>query len=207
MSRLLPQGLSNIDTAPGAVIGVPNKFHPHKGDTRRGGRGEPVNGIGCYKTMVLNKYHVHVYLGIVYEGTQMALPSTIGMVDPGPAVQGFTNTAKCFYRIHTHDSSGIVHFEFARNLPVGAEFVHMKDILDIWGVRRAADRFGPFAGPIHVFYGTAPLGQVTVSSYRPYTRGPLDDILLRSHEVVWIEIGKKYYSASQLPSVTFYMEY
>jgi hypothetical protein len=201
-----PAKLSSIVTYPGAVIGQPDMFDPVKGDAPKGGHGKPVNGIGCFPTMVLNKYHVHIYFGIIYNKTQMALPTTIGMKDPGQPVDGFTNTADCFYRIHTHDSSGIVHFEFDKNRPYSAVFVRLKDFLDIWGVKHSEDQFGPFHGPVHVFVGEVPkLGETVVDHYRRY-KGSLDDLLVRSHEVVWVEVGH-YYEASQLPSVTFYLEY
>jgi hypothetical protein len=202
-----PQKLNPIGTYEGAVNGEPNMFSPPRGDYPDGGHGQRVDGIGCFKTMILNEYHIHFFLGIIYHEKLIALPSAIGMLDPGNPVNGWTNSAKCFYRIHTHDSSDIVHLEFRSTLPYSAAVVPVGKVLDVWGVDRSSNQFGPFKGPIHIFYGLPPkLGEVTVDHFKA-THKSLDSILIHSHEVVWVEIGPKYYSASQLPSVTFYMEY
>lgn len=202
-----PEKLNAIGTSPGGVNGEANMFTPPRGDYPDGGHGQRIDGIGCFQTMVLNEYHIHFFLGIVYHEKLIALPSAIGMEDPGKSVNGFVNHAKCFYRIHTHDSSDIVHLEFKSNLPYGAAVVPVKKVLDIWGVDHSSNKFGPFNGPIHIFRGLpSQLGEVTVNHYKAYSKS-LDSIVIHSHEVVWVEIGPQYYQASQLPPVTFYMEY
>jgi hypothetical protein len=199
--------MSPIGTYPGAVNGEANMYNPPRGDYADGGHGQRVDGIGCFQTMVLNEYHIHFFLGIIYHKKLIALPSAIGMLDPGQPVNGFTNHAKCFYRIHTHDSSDIVHLEFKSTLPYSAAVVPVKKVLDIWGVKYSSNRFGPFRGPIHIFYGLPPqLGEVKVDRYKGFDKS-LDSIRIHSHEVVFVEIGPDYYTAKQLPSVTFYMEY
>jgi len=154
-----------------------------------------------------NDYHIHFFLGIVDRGKLIAMPHAVGMVDPGAQVNGWTDSAKCFYEIHTHDSSGIVHLEVAKVMPLNAVYYHLRDVLDVWGVPYSKDSLGPFRGPVHVFIGNRSyLGQTTISSYVPYTK-EASSIGLKSHEVIWIELGDRYFSASQLPPVTFYMEY
>jgi hypothetical protein len=130
------------------------------------------------------------------------------MVNPGPAVNGYTNTAQCFYEIHTHDASGIVHLEVAQPLPITSVVFKLRNVLDVWGVPHDENHFGPFKGKIRVFTGMPPaIGQTTVSSYAPFSGKQWTLMGLRSHQVIWIEIGKPYYNAHQLPPVTFYMEY
>ena len=199
--------MSPIHTSPGAIIGTDNMFNPHDGDTPTGGHGATIDRkVPCLPSMG-NGYHVHVFLGIVYNGTLMALPDTLGMVDPGRETNGYTNTAQCFYEIHTHDASGIVHLEMVKSLPYSTVGVFkLRNVLDVWGMPRANGQFGQFRGKMHVFVGTVALGQTVVSSYTRYN-GPIDYIPLQSHQVIWIEIGKPYYKAKQLPPVTFYMEY
>ena len=190
----------------GAINGTDNMFKPRDGDTPIGGHGKMIDRkIPCLPVMG-NGYHIHIFLGIVYNGTLMAIPDAIGMVKPGPAVNGFVNTAQCFYEVHTHDSSGIIHMEVKRTVPISATVFKLRNVLDVWGISRSATNFGNFQGPVHVFIGTVPLKQTVVSSYSAYT-GSLDDLPLYSHEVVWIEIGTQYYAPTQLPPVTFYMEY
>jgi hypothetical protein len=197
--------LGPIITSPGAVNGENYLFRPKRGNYPDGGRGQTVDGVPCLPQMS-NDFHVHAYLGIVYNGQLIAVPHAVGMVHPGLQVNGWTNSADCFYEIHTHDSSGIIHMEVAKFLPLTTAYYHLKNVFDVWGVPYGSDYFGPFHGPIHVFVGNVPLKQLTVSSYREYVRRP-ETIPLRSHEVIWLEIGQQYFTASQLPSVRFYMEY
>lgn len=198
-----------IFTSPGKINGTDNQFVPPDGDAPGGGHGATINGkVPCLPAMG-NGYHVHVFLGIVYKGQLMAMPDTVGMVHPGPEINGWTNTAKCFYEIHTHDASGIVHLEVAQPHPVSSVVFKLRDILKVWGVPHGKRNFGPFKGRIRVFTGMPPaLGQTVVNSYAMYTKSPeWQNMGLHSHQVIWIEIGKPYYNAHQLPPVTFYMEY
>lgn len=198
---------SSIVTSPGAVNGTDNEYRPVDGDTKSGGHGSTIdNKVPCLPTMS-NDYHVHVFLGVILNGTYLAVPDAIGMVKPGPAANGFINTATCFYEIHTHDSSGIVHVEAAVNEPVTAVVYRLRNVLDVWGLKYEPTQFGRWKGPIHVFVGNVPPGTLTVSNYTAFTRPTYWSIPLRSHEVIWIEIGTGYYMPAQLPPVTFYMEY
>lgn len=200
--------LPPIHTAQGGIDGLDDQFSPVDGDTPTGGQGSLVDGkVPCLPSMG-NGYHVHVFLGIVYHGQLMAVPDTIGMVNPGPESSGFTTTANCFYEIHTHDASGIVHLEVAQPHPLTSVVFKLKNVLDVWGIPHGEKSFGPFKGKIHVYVGMPPaLGQTTVSAYAPFTGKQWTSMGLHSHEVIWIEIGKPYYNAAQLPPVTFYMEY
>ncbi len=202
----VPQAkLPPVVTSPGAVIGTDNLFTPKAGDGPNGGHGEKVAGIPCRTTEYLDQYHVHFYVGIIADHRQVALPMAIGLIKPGHPVNGFITTAKCFYYIHTHDSSGVVHIEVPRNLPYSAVEYNMEQMLKIWGISQGSHHFGPFKGDVHVFIGNVPLKQVLVSKYVPYTKS-IERIRLQSHEVIWIVIGKPM-AAAALPSVTFYTEY
>jgi hypothetical protein len=199
--------LSPIATYPGAVIGTPDMFAPHEGDTALGGRGGLIDKIPCDPKEYLNDYHVHIYIGVIFNGQHLALPMAIGMKDPRKPKDGYISRTGCFYYIHTHDSSGIVHIEDPRNLAPSAVVYHLHDVLRVWGVSYSSMSFATLHGPVHAFVGQVPqLGGTVVKNYAAVTR-PLGEIPVRSHEVVWIEVGKSYFSAKQLPSVTFYMEY
>jgi hypothetical protein len=201
-----PKNLAPIVIEEGGVTGEANQFTPARGDSSVGGHGQTVDNLACQTHMTVNKYHVHAYLGVIYNDKLMADPSAIGMLDPQPAVNGFTNAAKCYYSIHTHDSSGAIHIEVNRELPLSASIFTLKNVLDVWGVPHSTTRFGPFNGPVHVFVGNVPLKQTTVTSFSEYT-GDYDNIPLSSHTAIFIEVGSTYYTASQLPSVLFYTEY
>jgi hypothetical protein len=111
-----PKNLAPIVIEEGGVTGEANQFTPARGDSSVGGHGQTVDNLACQTHMTVNKYHVHAYLGVIYNDKLMADPSAIGMLDPQPAVNGFTNAAKCYYSIHTHDSSGAIHIEVNREL-------------------------------------------------------------------------------------------
>jgi hypothetical protein len=198
--------LAPITTFPGAVVGEPNAFHPGIGDYPGGGSGQTVGGIPCRATMFINSYHVHVFLGIINRGKQVALPYAIGMFDPGPAQSGFVDTAGCYYFLHTHDSSGIVHIEAPQNQPLTDSIYTLSRLFKVWGLQLSPTGVGPLHGEVHAFVGNVPLKQTVVSAYREF-KGDPNDIKLKSHEVIWLEIGKKYFPAAKLPPVTFYMEY
>jgi hypothetical protein len=203
---LAPTALAPISTYPGAVFGEPNAFNPAVGDYPGGGAGQNVDRVRCKATMFINRYHVHVFLGIIDEGKEIALPRGIGMFHPGPPSNGFIDTAGCFYYLHTHDSSGIVHVEAPRNNPLSDSIYSLSHVMDVWGLKLSSTGLGPIHGSLHVFVGNVPLKQTVVSTYNEFTGDP-NDIKLLSHEVIWLEFGKKYYTAAQLPPVTFYMEY
>ncbi len=198
--------LAPVTTFPGAVIGESNVFDPAFGDYPGGGNGQPVSGVPCRVTMFINRYHVHVYLGIIDRGKHIALPYAIGMLDPGAPQNGFVETAGCYYFLHTHDSSGIVHIEAPQDLPLTDSIYTLSRLLKVWGLKLSSTGLGPVHGELHAFVGNVPLKQTVVSAYREF-KGDPNDIKLKSHEVIWLEFGKKYFTAAKLPPVTFYMEY
>jgi len=205
---LTPEKLSPINTYPGATFGEPGMFKPKEGDTTAGGHGSKVDGIPCDKMEYLNDYHVHGYLGIVYRGKQIALPTAIGLIRPGPKDDGYVTTAGCYYFIHTHDSSGIVHVENKINLPPTATVHPWSAVFDIWGVKLTSTSFGPLKGDIRAFVGNVPqIGDVTVNSYSQIGVDDAGALKIRSHEVLWLVIDSPSIDASRLPPVTFYMEY
>jgi len=198
--------LPPVNTFPGAVIGREDAYHPSTGDYPKGGTGQTLDKVKCAKQMFINRYHIHFYLGVISNGKQVALPLAIGMVNPGTVTNGFVNTASCYYYLHTHDESGIVHVEVPKNAPFTKPLYKLGTLFKVWGINVAATQFAHFHGPMHVFVGNVPLEQTTVTSYAPL-KGKLEDLEIYSHEVVWIEIGTTYYKSKHLPPVTFYMEY
>lgn len=204
-----PNSLGPINLVPGEIVGADDSFKPHDGDTKTGGRGNPVDKIPCSPTEYLNDYHVHIYLGIVYQGRQIAVPDAIGLHGPGAEQNGYISTAKCFYYIHTHDASGMVHIESPNNLPPSAAVYTLQNVLDVWGMKYSHTSFGPYKGELRVFIGNpSSLGETTVNHYAKFKQaGKLGTIAIKSHEVIWIEIGKPVSKGAKLPPVTFYTEY
>jgi hypothetical protein len=200
--------LHPVNTYPGAVIGEAGIFHPKEGDTKAGGHGSKVDGIPCDQNEYLNDYHVHAYLGIVYHGKQVAIPPAIGLIHPGPKENGYITTAGCFYFIHTHDASGIVHVEDKKNFAPTATVHPFGDVLDIWGVKLTSDTLGDLKGPVSAYVGNeSKIGQLTVNSYTKIRVDGVRPLKIRSHEVLWLVVDSPGINARKLPPVTFYMEY
>src|SRR6266849_1203962 len=74
-----------------------------------------IGGIQCssFEQLV---FHIHSHLDIFVNGKPFTIPAQIGII-PG----------KCFYWVHTHDESGVIHIEspVSRNYTLGQFF-------DIW---------------------------------------------------------------------------
>ena len=156
-----------------------------------------------------NTYHVHIFLGVYDNGTLMALPIGTGMVSPNAPSNGFVNGAQCFYFLHTHDRSGIVHIESNMSTPTSQSIYTLKTYLDIWGITADANHFGPFQGPVRVFTsgqvsrGNMNNGLVTASNYTFWGTDP-SNVPLYSHEVIFVEVGPNY---PALPNVSFYTQF
>lgn len=115
------------------------------GNTAQGGQGDPVSGVTCITTI---KYHEHVQVSLFVEGRQIAIPGGIGIEDPKRSSRGYTTTDPngCFYELHTHDASGIVHVEPStdRRLTLGQLF-------DVWGRPLTSGNVAGFEGPVRVY--------------------------------------------------------
>ncbi|MGH7738031.1 MAG: hypothetical protein ACREMP_09235 [Candidatus Tyrphobacter sp.] len=214
-----PPGSSTqtIDTYAGASFGQTGDFTPTEGDTASGGQGQPVDGVTCDTTMS-NNYHVHVYLGLFVNGAQVALPMGLGMENPGPpgsgypSYPGFVDAATCFYHIHTHDQSGIVHIEDPdpSGVPMTGTLYTMKTFFDEWGITVNSNQFGPFTGPVRVFtsgqVSRGGSGSTTVpATDLTYWGSDATTVPAYSHEVIFVEVGPTW--PTTLPNVDFYLEY
>ncbi len=78
---------------------------------------QPVDGIYCDQ-LEQTAYHIHVHLTIYINGQPVAVPQGVGIA----------SDQSCFYWLHTHDSTGVVHIE----APQTASLT-LQNFLDIWG--------------------------------------------------------------------------
>ena len=76
----------------------------------------PVNGVYCDQ-LEQQGYHIHVHLTIYLNGTQVTIPQNVGIA----------SDTSCFYWLHTHDTTGVVHIE----APATAS-LNLQQFLDIW---------------------------------------------------------------------------
>jgi hypothetical protein len=140
-------------------------------------------------------YHVHFFLGVYYQGQEAAVPAGVGMVNPHPpteyvvddqptstpapsqtyyGVPNQTWTADCYYDLHVHDNSGMIHIETASNgncgaftsspypTPVNQQKLcnypspfTLATFLQVWGISLTPNNFGPLTGTVQI-YGTPP---------------------------------------------------
>jgi len=147
------------------------------GDTLHGGRGKPVAGIRC-EAMETTTFHVHAHLSLFVDGKQIAVPRNVGVVpvsdDPDPDL--------CYYWLHTHDASGLIHVES----PHRTAFV-LGDFFRVWGEPLDAYRVGDFHGPVRAFVDG-----------RRYDGDPAR-IPIAAHARITLEIG----ALVQPPAYTF----
>ncbi|MBV9613961.1 MAG: hypothetical protein JO031_00725 [Ktedonobacteraceae bacterium] len=60
----------------------------------------PIANVGCQSNEQF-AYHIHAHLTMYINGQQFALPAKIGIA----------SDQSCYYWLHTHDSSGVIHIE------------------------------------------------------------------------------------------------
>lgn len=128
-----------LGTTVGTQMGWPG------GDTSSGGNGQAVDGIQCQNEL-LGQYHHHVHLSIFVNGTQLWIPKGTGMFHPGAGKSGFIYHAQCYYWLHTHDQTGIIHIE-----PPNGNRYTLKQWFDIWGEPLSTTNVAGYTGNVGVY--------------------------------------------------------
>jgi hypothetical protein len=105
-------------------------------------------------------YHIHAHLSIYINGAAVQVPQGIGIAPDG----------SCFYWLHTHDTSGIIHIEAP-----GQQHFTLGNFFDVW-----SQRFSQLPYPLQLDNTSA--WQVYVDG-KPYT-GNFRQIPLQAHELV-----------------------
>ena len=210
---------SSVDLMPasetigaGEIFGADNVFSPYDGDTSKGGQGQTVDGIPCATTMP-NSYHVHSFVGIIINGRQLAHPDGTGMKNPSSdttynGIPNWTEYASCYYYIHTHDASGVMHIESPSTASPSTNLYTLGNAFDVWGEPLSSTPIGPYTGTVRAYVANVPLQttQISRSSYTLFTGNPRS-IPLHSHTTTWLEIGPTYVPPSNLPVLHYYEEY
>lgn len=196
----------------GEIFGTDNAFSPNDGNTSTGGQGQTVDGLGCLSTMP-NTYHVHAFVGIIINGRQKALPDGMGMKNPGSdgtyaGIPNWTEYASCYYSIHTHDASGVVHVESSTSASQSTSLYTLGNVFDVWGRPLSTTQIGPYTGTVRAYVAQVPLKteQILRTYYTTYTSNPRS-IPIKSHTTIWLEIGPYYVPPSALTVLNYYEEY
>jgi len=235
-----PNHTLTVGTGDGQINGIDNTFggvgeEAGDGDYPSGGQGPTGSTFGpaqipCLKDMWNQlPYHVHAFVGMYYNGSEIGLPDGVGMADPRADMtfQGIPNWTNytydpnnkslpgCFYQMHTHDPSGTVHIEAQppNGLTQYGTLYTLGDFLGLWGVPYTQNSIGPYNGMITVYWsgnvprgGPGTSGEVGSNYYMLYN-GDWTQIPLYSHQVIWIDIGPGNPVGSSLPNVAFWDEW
>ena len=145
--------------------------------TPQGGNGQPVDGVQCLSTEQL-AYHIHAHLALVVDGASVYVPAGIGITPPRQVDNGFVVGGTCFYWLHTHDITGVIHIESPTS-----QLYTLGQFFAIWGEPLSMSQVATFpvtdADPLHIF--------VNGDAYS----GDPAQIQLDAHTLVTIEIGKQ----------------
>jgi hypothetical protein len=116
----------------------------------------PVDGVYC-DSLEQTAYHYHALLAMYINGQAVSLPSQIGI------------TSDCYYWLHTHDTSGVIHIESPNN-----HTYTLGNLLDEW-----SQHFSSLG-----FYSqlNSPNWDVWING-KVYT-GDLHNIVLKPHEII-----------------------
>lgn len=131
-----------------------------------------VDGIQCNPSEQL-LFHIHAHLDIIINGHYFLVPAQIGI------------TSICFYWLHTHDVTGIIHIES----PVGRDFT-LGQFFDIWNKKFSNDqiRFNNTQIFNYVASGNNPLN-VYVNGIKVPDGVNYRDIKLHAHDEIAIVYG------------------
>ncbi len=145
--------------------------------TTQGGNGQPVDGVQCLSTEQL-AYHIHAHLSLLVDGASVYIPAGIGITPPRDVQNGFVVSGSCFYWLHTHDLTGVIHIESPTS-----QIYTLGQFFAIWGQPLTTSQVATFpvtdAEPLHVF--------VNGSDYS----GDPAQIQLDAHTLITLEIGKQ----------------
>ena len=129
----------------------------------------PVDNIYC-DALEGSTEHIHAHLSIYINGTSTALPAGVGI-----PTNSSSGSATCYYWLHTHDASGIIHIE----APVTQPF-KLGHFFDEWN-----QQFQSLGFPSQLLLTSGWKIWVNGKVYN----GPLAGVPLNAHDLVTIAYG------------------
>jgi hypothetical protein len=127
-------------------------------------------------------YHVHTHLAFFLDRRQLALPQSVGSVEPRPG-------SHCYYALHTHDESGRVHVEAAAE-----GMFTLGQLFRIWGMPLEPTNVANITGlPIVIYL----VDDGKATKYE----GDFKTIELKSHRGIVIQIGTE---IAEIPRYTWW---
>lgn len=181
----------------GQIIGLDDTFSPVDGNTNSGGNGTAVEGVPCDNGSI--PYHIHAHLSLLINGRRLSIPDAIGLHNPGTESNGLTFATICYYHLHTHDATGLIHIEG----PAQAAFT-LGQLFAVWGQPLSSTNVAGNSGSVQAFVATArtPGWAQQTGPYSPYT-GDLQQLPLASHQEIVLEVGPTFVLPPDLPAIIF----
>lgn len=133
-----------------------------------------IDGIPCQSNEQLN-YHVHAHMSIYINGQPFQLPTNLGIA----------SDQSCFYWLHTHDSTGVIHIEAP-----GQQSFTLNEFFQEWSAR-----FPQMTYPTELDSTT---GWVVYVDGKPY-KGDFHTIPLVAHTLITLA----YNSPGVKPDTTY----
>jgi len=131
--------------------------------------GQPVANISCQSGEQLAT-HYHAHVDIIYKGQPVTVPAQTGIL------------SSCFYWMHTHTTSGIIHIEAPKD-SANRKFT-VGDFFQVWNQPLTSKQ----VTTIKLAKGDQVKAWV---DGKPYTGDPRN-IVLKSHTQVVIEVGPEF---------------
>lgn len=160
----------------GSAIGKAN-WQP--GSTATGGLGQPVSGLPC---ATAGSSYSYTHLSIYMNGTQLAVPASIGTVAPT-----LTAPKGCVYPLNTVDQTGKIRMDTSS----GASYT-LGQFFAIWGEPLTTTNVAGLQGAVTVYVNEG--GTLTKYS------GDLGSLVLPAHGEVTIMVGNP---LTQIPTYTW----
>ena len=162
--------LTGHRSTPGPSASAAPGTDPGDGDTTSGGQGQVVDGVQCEDGEKLD-YHVHAHLFILLDGRSQPVSAYVGIPGSPPLLP------KCFYWLHTHDRTGLIHEE----APAQRDFT-LGQFFDIWGQPLSATKVARLTVPA--------AGMKVFVDGQEYAGDPRG-VVLKRHTQVVIELGRQ----------------
>lgn len=144
---------------------------------------QPVDNVYCDQ-LEQSVEHIHVHLSIYINGQSSPLPANIGIpstTDP----QSGQSSVTCFYWLHVHDTSGVIHIESPSTEPFT-----LGQFIDEWN-----QQFNTLGFPQQLLLSS---GWTIWVNGQPY-HGSLDSVQFNAHDLITIA----YQSPNVKPDTTY----
>ena len=100
---------------------------------------------------------------VIANGTQRAIPLAVGVDNPFE-IQNFVIAAGCYYWLHTHDATGIIHVE----APQTGTYT-LGQFFDIWGQPLSRENVAGFTGTVTAYVdSTLYTGDLTAIDFQEH---------------------------------------